>query len=66
MIRLLEAYEEYFQAILEGTPLKNRHFVFLIFLQKYIFSREGFTIVGQDIHNFSLKVMVVDAIEDNG
>ena len=65
MIRLLEAYEDIFQAILEGTPLNNLHFVFL-FLQMSIFSCEGFTVVGQGIHNFFLKVMVVDAFEDEG
>ena len=52
------------QAILEGTPLNNRHFVFLLFLRKFIFSCEGFTIVEQNIHNFSSKGMVVGAIED--
>ena len=29
-------------------------------------SREGFTIVEQDIRKFSLKVMVVEAVEDEG
>ena len=49
-------------AILLGTPLNNRHFVFLLFLRKYIFSCEGFTIVDQDINNSSLKVMVAEML----
>ena len=56
------------QAILEETPLNNRHFDFLLFLRKYIFPCEGFTIVDQDINNSSLKVSYGcrDAIEDEG
>ena len=49
-------------AILLGTPLINRHFVFLLFLRKFIFSCEGFTIVDQDINNSSLKVMVAEML----
>ena len=47
---------------MEGTPLNSRHFVFVLFLRKYIFSCEGFTIVDQDINNSSLKVMVAEML----
>ena len=63
MIRLLEAYEEYYSGNIGRNPIKQSSlFVFLLFLRKYIFSCEGFTIVDQDINNSSLKVMVAEML----
>ena len=73
MIRLLEAYFSGIigrNLIMQEWTIKWSSFFFyghIVIIPAIVYiSREGFTIVEQDILKFSLKVMLVEAVEDEG